>query len=71
MSIQARIHETTLTAETSSLVTNEIQRIDINATVTNERQVILRSVINFSKLVFLQKKIEYCMHNECNWKRYI
>ncbi|CAF1415369.1 unnamed protein product [Rotaria magnacalcarata] len=41
MSIQARMHETTLTAETSSLVTNEIQRIDINATVTDERQNIV------------------------------
>ncbi|CAF1349598.1 unnamed protein product, partial [Rotaria sp. Silwood1] len=38
ISIQARMHETTLTAGTSSLVTNEIQRIDINTTVTNEKQ---------------------------------
>ncbi|CAF3925163.1 unnamed protein product [Rotaria sp. Silwood2] len=41
ISIQARMHETTLTAGTSSLVTNEIQRIDINATVTNEKQSII------------------------------
>ncbi len=39
LSIQARMHETTLTAVTSSLVLDEIQRIDIDATVTPEHQV--------------------------------
>lgn len=39
LSVQARMHETTLTAGTSSLVFNEIQRIDVNATVTPEHQV--------------------------------
>jgi hypothetical protein len=33
------MHETTLTAVTSSLVLDEIQRIDIDATVTPEHQV--------------------------------
>jgi len=34
------MHETTLTALTSSLVLNEIQRISVTATVTDEQQVI-------------------------------
>jgi len=33
------MHETTLTATTSSMVLNEIQRIDVNANVVSERQV--------------------------------
>jgi hypothetical protein len=33
------MHETTLTAGTSSLVLNEIQRIDINTTIIPEHQV--------------------------------
>ena len=36
------MHETTLTATTSSLVLNEIQQIDISASVTSEQQVIER-----------------------------
>lgn len=39
LSIQTRMHETTLTAGVSSLVLNEIQQIHINTTVTNEKQV--------------------------------
>jgi hypothetical protein len=39
LSIQARMQETTLTATTSSLVLNEIQRVDVNAIVTQEHQV--------------------------------
>ena len=39
LSIETRMHETTLTALTSSLVLNEIQRIDIDATVVPEHQV--------------------------------
>ncbi len=39
LSIQARLHETTLTAGVSSLVLNEIQRVDVTATVTAEQQV--------------------------------
>ncbi|CAF3637436.1 unnamed protein product [Rotaria sp. Silwood1] len=38
LGVQARMHETTLTATTSSLVLNEIQRIDVTATVTSEQQ---------------------------------
>jgi hypothetical protein len=33
------MHETTLTATTSTMVLNEIQRIDVNANVVSERQV--------------------------------
>ena len=40
LSVEARMHETTLTALTSSLVLNEIQRISVTATVTDEQQVI-------------------------------
>ena len=36
---QARLHETKLTAGVSSLVQNEIQRIDVAANVVSERQV--------------------------------
>jgi hypothetical protein len=39
LSVQARMHETTLTSVTSSLVLDEIQRIDVNATVIPEHQV--------------------------------
>lgn len=39
LSFGARMHETTLTAVPSSLVLNEIQRIDVNATVIPEHQV--------------------------------
>jgi hypothetical protein len=39
LSVQARMHETTLTSVVSSLVLNEIQRIDVNATVVPEHQV--------------------------------
>ncbi len=39
LSVQARMHETTLTAGTSSFVFNEIQLIDVNATITLEHQV--------------------------------
>jgi hypothetical protein len=45
------MHETTLTATTSSLVLNEIQRIDVTATVVPEQQV-KRNIF-----VFLQKYI--------------
>ncbi|CAF3402120.1 unnamed protein product [Rotaria sp. Silwood1] len=38
LGVQARMHETQLTATTSSLVLNEIQRIDVNATVTSDQQ---------------------------------
>ncbi|CAF2963963.1 unnamed protein product [Rotaria sp. Silwood2] len=38
LGVQARMHETKLTAKTSSLVLNEIQRIDVTATVTSEQQ---------------------------------
>ncbi|CAF3664415.1 unnamed protein product [Rotaria sordida] len=41
LGIQARIYETTLTAETSSFVLNEIQQIDINSTIVSERQQIV------------------------------
>ncbi|CAM2722167.1 unnamed protein product [Rotaria socialis] len=44
MSIQARMYETILTAGISSLVTNEIQRIDINTTVINERQSLVYTI---------------------------
>lgn len=40
LTIQARMHETTLTAGISTRVTNEIQRIDITSTVTDEKQSI-------------------------------
>ena len=39
LSVQARMHETTLTATTSSLVLNEIQSISVTATITAEEQV--------------------------------
>lgn len=39
LGIQARLHETTLTAGVSNLVKNEIQRIDISGTIVPERQV--------------------------------
>ncbi len=39
LAIGARMHETTLTATTSTMVLNEIQRIDVNANVVSERQV--------------------------------
>jgi len=39
LAIGTRMHETTLTATTSSMVLNEIQRIDVNANVVSERQV--------------------------------
>jgi len=39
LNVQARMHETTLTADTSSSVLNEIQRININSTITLEQQV--------------------------------
>ncbi|CAF1377186.1 unnamed protein product, partial [Adineta steineri] len=41
VSIQGRMHETTLTATTSSMVLNEIQRIDVNANVVSERQILV------------------------------
>jgi hypothetical protein len=39
LSAQARMHETTLTATTSSLVLNEIQSISVTATIIAEQQV--------------------------------
>ena len=39
VNVQARLHETKLTSGASSLVQNEIQRIDVVATVAAERQV--------------------------------
>ncbi len=39
LSVQARMHETTLTATTSSLVLNEIQSISVTATIVAEQQV--------------------------------
>ncbi|CAF4343783.1 unnamed protein product, partial [Rotaria magnacalcarata] len=44
LGIQARMHETTLTATTSSLVFNEIQRIAIATIVTPEQQQITYTV---------------------------
>ncbi|CAF1300760.1 unnamed protein product, partial [Adineta ricciae] len=41
--IQGRMHETTLTATTSSMVINEIQRIDINANIQSEHQKLVYS----------------------------
>ncbi|CAF3954248.1 unnamed protein product [Rotaria sp. Silwood2] len=41
LGIQAQIYETTLTAGTSSFVLNEIQQIDINATIISEHQQII------------------------------
>lgn len=39
LGVQARLHQTTLTAGTSSLVQNEIQRVSVTATVVSEQQV--------------------------------
>lgn len=39
LSIQTRMHQTTLSAGVSSLVLNEIQQIHINTTIINEKQV--------------------------------
>ena len=39
LGIQARMHETTLTARMSSLILDEIQRIDINSAIVSEHQV--------------------------------
>jgi hypothetical protein len=39
LSVGMRMHQTTLTGTTSSMVLNEIQRIDVNANVTSEHQV--------------------------------
>ncbi len=39
LGVQARMHETTLTAGVSSLVANEIQGIAVRATVVSEQQV--------------------------------
>ena len=39
LSVQARMHETTLTAITSSWVLNEIQSISVTATIVPEEQV--------------------------------
>lgn len=55
MSIQARMHETTLTAGTSSFVTNEIQRIDINTTVVNAQQVFLLFKSRFTLIMLFCK----------------
>lgn len=41
------MHETTLTATTSSLVLNEIQRIDVTASVTSEQQVKKTKILLF------------------------
>ncbi|CAF4377340.1 unnamed protein product, partial [Rotaria magnacalcarata] len=43
LSVEARMHETTLTATTSSLVLNEIQSISVIATVVAEEQRIVYS----------------------------
>ena len=56
MGIQARMHETTLTATTSSLVLNEIQQIDVSASVTSEQQVIEKISSNIK--VFLLLKLQ-------------
>jgi hypothetical protein len=45
------MHETTLTATTSSLVLNEIQRIDVTATVVPEQQV-KRNIFVFLEIYF-------------------
>jgi len=45
------MHETTLTATTSSLVLNEIQRIDVTATVVPEEQV-KRDIFVFIEIHF-------------------
>ena len=39
VNVQARMHQTKLTAGVSSQVQNEIQRIDVAANVASERQV--------------------------------
>ena len=39
LGVQARLHETKLTAGTSNLVQNEIQRITVTASVLSEQQV--------------------------------
>jgi len=41
LSIQTRMHQTTLSAGVSSLVLNEIQQIHINTTIINEKQSIV------------------------------
>jgi hypothetical protein len=47
------MHETTLTAITSSLVLNEIQRINVTANVVAEQQVKRKD------LIFIEKKISF------------
>jgi hypothetical protein len=51
LGIQARMHETQLTAITSSLVLNEIQRIAVTATVVSEQQV-KRKYLFLYKILF-------------------
>ena len=47
------MHETTLTATTSSLVLNEIQRIDVTASVTSEQQVNEKKIFLLLKIYLL------------------
>ena len=47
LGINARMHETNLVAGVSSLVQNEIQRIDVTATVVAEQQVGIIYTIEF------------------------
>ncbi|CAF3592631.1 unnamed protein product [Rotaria sordida] len=44
LGIQARMHATALTAKTSSLILNEIQRIDVTSNATSEQQQITYTV---------------------------
>ncbi len=54
LGIQARMHETTLTAITSSLVLNEIQRINVTANVVAEQQVKRKDLILIEKNFLLK-----------------
>jgi hypothetical protein len=49
------MHETTLTAITSSLVLNEIQRINVTANVVAEQQVKRKDLIFIEKKIFFRK----------------
>jgi len=70
LGIQARMHETTLTATTSSLVLNEIQRIDVTATVVPEQQV-KRNIFVFFRnmffLFFLNYLANYLLYKFIKW----